>query len=133
MSWDIFVQELPPGITTVDEIPADFRPGPLGSRSDIVAGIMRVVPTADFTTPEWGRIEGTGFSIEVNLAPGDPVTSFAFHVRGDDNAAHLVADILDELDLQALDPQAPGGVFTRQTATLSLERWRHYRNEVLGT
>ena len=80
-----------------------------------------------------GRIEGTGFSIEVNLDLDDPVTSFAFHVSGNDNAAHLIADILDELDLQALDPQAPGGVFTRQTATLSLERWRHYRNEVLGS
>lgn len=132
MSWDIFVQELPPGITAVDEIPEDFRPGPIGRRHEIVAGITRVVPSVDLSNPDWGRIETAGFSVEINLGPDDPVTSFAFHVRGDDDAAHLIADILDELGLQAFDPQAPGGVFTRQTAASSLQAWRQYRTEVLG-
>lgn len=132
MSWDIFVQVLPPGITAVAEIPKDFHPGPIGPRADIVAGITCVVPTVDFTNPVWATIEASGFRIEISLPPDDPVRGFAFHVRGSDDAAHLVADILDELRLQALDPQAPGGVFTRETATSSLQRWRQYRNEVLG-
>lgn len=132
MSWDIFVQDLPPGVTAIEEIPTNFRPGPIGRRDEIIAGIMSVVPTADFSDPAWGTIEATGFSIEVNLAPEDPVTSFTFHVRGDDDAAHLIADILDELGLQALDPLSPSGVFSRQAATSSLERWSQFRNQILG-
>jgi len=58
VSWDVFVQDLPPGIDSIADIPDDFRPASLGPREAIVAGILTVVPDADFADPTWGRIEG---------------------------------------------------------------------------
>ena len=54
MSWDISIQHLPEGVATIDEIPDDFTPGPLGLRSGVIADILRVVPDVDFTDPTWG-------------------------------------------------------------------------------
>jgi hypothetical protein len=85
MSWDIFVQDLPPEAQKLTDIPADFRPQPLGSRAEVVAKIKAIVPQANFADPSWGIIDGGDFSIEVNMGEEDPVTGFAFHVRGGDD------------------------------------------------
>lgn len=51
MSWDIFVQDLPSDTKTIEDIPDDFVPRPLGLRSDIIAAILNVAPYANFTDP----------------------------------------------------------------------------------
>ncbi|MDJ0953879.1 MAG: hypothetical protein QNJ81_09375 [Acidimicrobiia bacterium] len=131
MSWDIFVQDLPAGITDVADIPSTFRPGPIGKHAEILAGIAAVAPDATFAEDGWGTIERDGFSIEINLSPDDPVHSFAFHVGGDAAAGDLIAEILDHLGLAALDPQAPGGVFSRDSAQTSFQHWSEYRDHAL--
>jgi hypothetical protein len=40
MSWDIFVQDVPASVQSVAEIPDDFQPSPIGSRAEILAGIL---------------------------------------------------------------------------------------------
>jgi hypothetical protein len=128
MSRDIFVQDLPPGATTVDDIPEDFEPRSIGlRRADIIAAITEIVPYADFSDPGWGTIDlpGTtivasdgpgvwlrGETIEVNLGDDEQVDGFAFHVRGGGiEADRLVAKILRRLKLRALDPSSDSGVF----------------------
>jgi len=132
VGWDVFVQDLPPGIDSIADIPDDFRPASLGPREAIVAGILTVVPDADFADPTWGRIEGPDYSIEVNVGPEDPVQGFAFHIGGGAMAAGIVADILETLDLRALDPQSDTSLFDAAQAVDSLRRWRLYRDQVVG-
>ena len=104
MSVDIIFQDLPADVDDAREIQADFVPGPIGSRAAVVRAIREAVDV-DFTDPEWGHVEGTGFSIEVSIAPSDPVESFAFHVRGDNDREvdQIVADVLARLGIRALD------------------------------
>jgi hypothetical protein len=133
VSWDIYVQDIPPSVKSVSEMPADFAPRPLGRRSDIIARIREVVPNADFTSPAWGLIDGPDFSIEVSMRDMDPVNSFAFHVRGGDLAAFVVADILRHLGFRAFDPSSPSGIFELDgDPTAGLRRWRHYRDSIIG-
>jgi hypothetical protein len=73
MSWDIFVQDIPPLARSVKEIPDYFDPKPIGKLSDLVARIREVVPNADFSSPAWGSIEGPGYSIEVNMGDDERV------------------------------------------------------------
>jgi hypothetical protein len=89
-------------------------PGPLPySHAQIIASIRRVVPAADFSDPEWGQIDGDGYSIEVSIKRVEPMRSFALHCRGDSQAVdYVVAHILDELGLQAFDPDNETGIFT---------------------
>lgn len=110
MSLDFFFQHLPVGIRSVDDIPADYEPGPIGARAAVVDSIRTVFPTVDFSDPEWGRIEGDGFSIEVNLRGEDPVRGFALHVRGNSPPDGAIAALADKLGCRALDPQSPTGI-----------------------
>ena len=80
MSFDIFVQDIPAAAKSVDEIPADFVPKPIGTRTAVVASLSKVAPKVNFSSPAWGTIDGDGYQIEINLGLDDPVTTFAFHL-----------------------------------------------------
>jgi hypothetical protein len=117
MSWDLFVMDLPDDARTIDDIPKDFVGRSLGPRSAMIQKVSEVVPEADFSDPAWGRIDGADFSIEVNMGPGEQLESFAFHVRGSDLALGAIAEILEHLNLRAVDPQSKtGSLFTRPRA-----------------
>lgn len=133
MSWDIFVQDIPDDVTSVEDIPDGFSPRPLGRRADILAGIRRAAPDVRFADDQWGSIEGPGFSIEVNIGAQDPTKSFALHVRGGDQAVYLVHDILTALNLRAFDPSSPSGIFSLPESSDGLRRWREYRASVLAS
>jgi hypothetical protein len=132
MSWDIFVQDLPADAATIEAIPPDFVPRPLGPRADIIAAIRSVVPYANFTDPAWGQIDAPAFSIEVNLGANELVDSFALHVRGGDAAVTCVAAILDALGVRAIDASS-GDFFHRNTALKSFQRWRSYRDQIMAS
>jgi hypothetical protein len=133
MSWDIFVQDLPAHARKVQEIPDDFVPQPLMSRQALLDGIRHVVPGADFSDPTWGVIDGPDYSIEINIGEGDPVSGFAFHVRGGDLAAGIVSAILEHFGLRAIDTGRDDGMFFDATAAAaSLRRWRAYRDRVVA-
>ncbi len=51
MSWDIFVADYPRSARTVEDIPDDYVPRPIGPRTDIIARIKEEVPSADFSEP----------------------------------------------------------------------------------
>src|SRR4051812_16339692 len=131
MSWDIFVQNLPADTRDVTDIPDVFEPGPLGRRSEIIRKILEVVPRADFSDPAWGQVEGPDFSIEIAIGPQAELEHFAFHVRGGDGAAAVVADILCHLGFQALDPSSESGIFNAANAVAGFRQWRAFRDRVV--
>ena len=132
MSYDIFVQDLPESANTVDEIPADFVPSPLGPRQLIIEKILDVVPMAVFSDPTWGTINSDDWSIEINIGEQDPCTSFAFHVRGGSEAIGAIAAILERLGFRALDT-SESGIFSADQASIeSFSKWRKYRMQVVG-
>ncbi len=134
MSWDIFVMDLPPGITSISDIPDGFAPCPLGRRSEIIAKLSALYRECDFTDPSWGILELPGCIIELSLGDDEELRSFAMHVRGDERAPNVVAHILGELGLRALDPSSESGLF-EQDATLrseSFARWQSYRSQIAG-
>jgi hypothetical protein len=131
MSWDIIAQDLPKDATTVEEIPDDFQPQPIGDRAHLIARIQHVVPHVDFTDPSWGIIEGDDWSIEVSTGKTELCHSIAFHVRGGDGAIGAVAAILNELKLRAIDCQS-SEFFSAGPETLeSFHAWRRYLDRVV--
>jgi len=132
MSWDVVVQDLPPQAKSIEDIPDDFDPQPIGRRTWIVDGIRAVAPFADFSKPDWIAIAGDDFSIEIGLPAGEEIESFAFHASGGDAAAAVIADILAHLRLRALDPSSPSGLFSPgPQAAEAMRRWRAYRDRVV--
>lgn len=131
MSWDIFVQDLPPGVRHVREIPDDFSPRPIGRRADLLSRLRQVVPEADFSDPSCGQLEGDGYSVELNLGEDDVVECLALHVSGDERAQYIVHLILESLQLRALDPSDESGIFSlHEGVSDGFSRWRDYRDAV---
>lgn len=128
MSWDIFVQDLPPDAKSVADIPADFKPASIGKRSMVIERIKEVVPTANFSDPSWGLIDGDGWSIEINIGAKEDCDGFAFHIRGADAAVDVVAAILQHLKLRALDSQTGDFFVAGAEAIDSFRKWRAYRD-----
>lgn len=133
MSWDIFVQDLPENVQAVQDIPDDFEPGSLGlKRTELIHRMQEIAPEADFSDPAWGRLDGDGYSIEINLGDDEVVSGFAFHVRGDERAPYMVQQLLDGLKLRALDPSADSGIFSLSEGSVQgFARWRSYRDRVI--
>jgi hypothetical protein len=131
MSWDIFAQDIPAEAITVSDIPVDFVPRPIGTRTDIIAAIQDIIPFADVSDPYWVRVRSPELDLEIGLGKHEPLMGFAFHVRGGDLAPGAIAAVLTKLNLRAFDPGSDSGIFDVASAAGSLERWRRYRNLVL--
>ena len=130
MSWDICIQEIPGDIGSLDDIPNDFRPRPLGLRSEVIARIKQTLPQADFSNPSWGVLDQPGFSIEFSMGSADVCDGFTLHVRGGGVAVATIARLLDHLKLRGIDLQIPD-FFSPEAAEASFRDWQAYRDRVI--
>ena len=131
MSWDIFVQDIPVEVQSVSDIPEDFRPAPIASRTHVLEAIQAAAPFADFADPTWIHIDAPEVCIEVSVPQDEPLMRFAFHIHGGEHSAAIVADVLGRLDVRAFDTASETGIFDLSRASESLHRWHEYRTRVL--
>ena len=129
MSWDLFVQDWG-SARTLEEIPDDFQPKPIGTRTKMVEQIKQAEPTVNFEDESWGIIENDQFSIEFNMGPDELLNSFSIHVRGNELAIPCIGNILKYLNLRATDGSTPE-FFDTNNAITSLQNWIEFRNKVL--
>lgn len=129
MSWDLFAQDFPP-VESVEDVPEDFAPAPLGPREAVIAKILAVAPDADFSDPSWGNLERDDWSIEFNLGDEAQCEDFALHVRGDGpGAMEMVDAILRAVGVRAIDAQT-SEFFTLEAARESFGAWQGYRDQI---
>lgn len=128
MSWDVFIQHLPASALRVADIPEDFTPLPLGTRSDVLQAIVAVFPTVDVSDPTWLRFDGPRYSIEFGTGTEEPVMSVALHVRGDESVIPEIAQLIDRLGARGLDSWT-GEFFDPETAAESIQQWRAFVDE----
>jgi hypothetical protein len=130
MSYDVWVQDLPAGLQSLDDIPDDFVPAIIGSRADIISKIMHVVPSADFSDPARGRVDGPDFWIEVGMSE-EQAQCCHFALGGSDAAVGVVSEIIAALGLPALHCGGDG-MFRREDALAGIREWRRYRNQIVA-
>lgn len=132
MSWDILIQDFPEGARSIEEIPDDFSPGPVGRRADLVRMIREAVPEVDFADPSVGKIKGEGFHVDIALGEDEEVKSIMLFVHGGGGAAAAtVSKIVGRLKLSAFD-FGSGDFFDPECAGQGFERWQKYRDQING-
>lgn len=131
MSWDILIQDLPKDAQSVEDIPDNFQPRPLGPRAEVIARIQALLPETDFSDPTWGLLDKPDFSIEFSMGEEDMCNSIMLHVRGGGEAMATIARLLEHLQLRAIDCQA-GEFFSLEAGQGSFDQWKAYRNRVIG-
>ena len=103
MSWDIGLFNAPPEIT-IEEIPHDYEPVPLGSVAEVLGRLQAAFVDLDLSDPTWGDLERSGWSIEFGIGREDPVRSIMLHVRGGgDDVVQVVRETAHVLGCRALD------------------------------
>jgi hypothetical protein len=103
MSWDISLFNAPPGIT-IEEIPRDYEPAPLGSVAEVLGRLQAAFVDLDLSDPTWGDLERSAWSVEFNIGAEDPVRSIMLHVRGGgDDVVQVVRETAHVLGCRALD------------------------------
>jgi hypothetical protein len=131
LSWDIFIQDLPQHAKTLDDIPDDFKPAVIGTRSDLIHQIKEFAGSANFGDPSWGSFDGPGFSVDFSMGDEEECTCIALHVYGggDDAVVAFVAGLLEHLGLRAFDPSSPTGIFAMDASLGGFERWKSYLDQ----
>jgi hypothetical protein len=115
MSWDIYIQDLPP-MATMAEVPVDFVPEPIGEREYLVKRIIDVFPMADRQDKDWlfVRSGDMDISIQVYMEDAVQVRYLLVHVHGGEHSAQGIAALLGHLGLRAIDT-ATGEIFDGDT------------------
>ncbi|WP_370416396.1 hypothetical protein [Streptomyces fradiae] len=131
MSWDVILLRLPDDVTSVQEIPADYAPDPLGRRDDVLAAVAQAVPDADLSDPAWGEMSSPTSSIELNVGSEDPVDTVMLHIRGSgDRVLTPVLRLAAALRCEALDC-AEGELIT-PGQTSGWHVFQQFRDRVMG-
>ncbi len=131
MSWDISILDLPADAVTIKDIPSDFKPNPLGARSELIVRIQELLPEADFKDPSWGILDGGDFGIEFNMGREEICGGFMLHVRGGGEIAiTVIARLLQHLKLRGFDCQT-GDFFRHDAAEDSFRQWQAYRDRII--
>jgi hypothetical protein len=132
MSWDVIVLDLPPEITSIGQL-ENYERRPLGSRSDLIAKISAIFPNADFSDPSCGvlRLPGCRIEFSMGMSSDDAVDYIAMRVRGGKECPDVVAQILDGLEMRAIDTSTCR-VFEQDPARRSrgFESWQSFRSHV---
>jgi hypothetical protein len=134
MSWDLFACRFPKDIVYVDDVSDDFEPPTIGTRAEIIYLIQKIVPMAYFSNPELGTLHSPDFDIEVELGGRDiqTVNTITFFIRGGETATGLIADILAQLDLRAVDTgRSDGRFFDPSEANEGFLKWKKYRDQIV--
>ena len=130
MSWDISIQDLPADAASLDDIPNDYVPRPLGTRSEMIARIQELLPDTNFSDPSWGMLIRSEFAIEFNMGSEEVCGSIMLHVRGGGPAMTTVTHVLKHLNLRGLDCQT-GDFFSLEAAEASFGEWQDFRDRVI--
>jgi len=103
MSWEILVQDLP-NVANLEDVPNDFRPGSIGTRTELIARIKKVAPSAE-EQDGWLFVQNAEVDLSIQFHMEDPqlVRYLMIHVHGGANSKARVAGIIEKLGLRAVD------------------------------
>lgn len=132
MSWDVSLTKFTRRYHTIQEIPDDERPHPLGTLAEVHAAVSEVFPGTNWSDPAWGVYDGKFGSIEFNVGRDDPVQSLALHIRASNEIVDGILALCKRLGCQAIDLSDSSLLDQSEHPAGGLEQWRAYRDQVLG-
>lgn len=129
MSWDVFLHKFSRRYSSVDLIPHDEQPLPLGSVTNVQKAVSDVFPGTNWDDPTWGIHDGEFGSVEFNVGEDDPVQSLALHVRADKAIIGGVLQLCERMDCQAIDGTESNFLDQSENPSSGLEKWLRHRNQ----
>lgn len=132
MSWDVTIMKFGQSYGSVEEIPDDATPLPLGSTADVHAFVTKFFPGTDWSDAAWGIFDSPFGSIEFNLGKDDPAESMMLHVRASNEIVAPIVAMCREYGWNALDCSTGELLEKSENPAEGIEVWRAFRDKVLS-
>jgi hypothetical protein len=133
MSWDVSIMKFSKPYTSVEAIPDDESPLPLGTVTEVHDSVTQFFPGTDWTDSAWGIFHSPFGSIEFNLGKRDPATGMMLHVRASSEIVVPIIAMCRGNGWHALDCGTGELLEQSEHPTVGLEAWTAYRNRVVET
>lgn len=130
MSWDVFLHKFSRRYSSVNQIPQDEQPLPLGSLTEVQRAVSSIFPGTNWADPTWGVYDGAFGSVEFNVGDDNPVRSLALHVRADKAVIGGILQLCERIDCQAIDPTDGSFLDQSENPSAGLEKWSRYRDQI---
>jgi hypothetical protein len=82
MSWDVMIMMAEGTPLSLQELPRDWLPKPMGDAAQVRAAISNSLDGVDWSQPAWGTFAGDLFTFEINIIATGSVDAFSLHARG---------------------------------------------------
>jgi len=102
MSWDVLLIRIPPELISSLTLPSDFK-SELGPRAEVISLLSKICPEASFADPDWGVLDGDGFSIEFDMGREDSVDTILLHIHGSGKAVEVIQKVCQMTGWSAMD------------------------------
>ncbi|WP_320957842.1 hypothetical protein [Enterocloster asparagiformis] len=131
MSWDVLLIRTKTNREAMDEIKSENII--LFSQAEIAREIGKIATElgagCDCQDLSWQNLDSDSWSIEFNVGKNAETESVMLHIRGSEPKEVLT---LLPVDLNARLIDCSTGEFIRPDEPTSFERWRAYRDQILG-
>ena len=132
MTWDVVLIKMPEGVSAIAEVPEDYL-APLGQRAEVEAAIRRALPGVDLTEPDWGRMAGPGWSMELNIGHKDRIDDIMLHIRASSEWVFgPISDLARELQCQAVDCGSGETLALVEPGVAEMAEWNDNRDRRNG-
>jgi hypothetical protein len=129
MSWDVSIHKFSRIFASIEEMPEDEKPLPLGARALVHEKVLVVFPETDWSDPAWGMWRSPEGSVEFNVG-NDPVESMMLHVRAEPSVVAKIVQLCVDNGWQGLDCSTGDFIEQAGDPTRGLEAWTAYRDHV---
>ena len=135
MTWDVYAVRAPMSVRALEDLPAGFRPAPIGSAEEIITAVREAVPWIDTTDPAWLRLAGDDHDVEIPLGKAHQVRDVTFYVNGGAGSVGVILQVCRQLGVTAFDTESGERLTPQSTPPLpappgedelASERRRHW-------
>ncbi len=131
MSFDVYFQSFPKAAKAIADIPATYKPPPLGPRDSILKQLKAALPSMKFRPNGIGEIKGDGISAELYFGDDDPCRSFMIVLRGGPMSATVIEAVC-RAGFRAVAPGVDAIITSGDDLGEALEGWRKYRDQMIA-
>ena len=132
MSWLALLIKIPDAFVSINDIPNDFVPEPLGSRDVVLTILADVFPDANFADSTWVQVDRKNYVIELMVGNEEPVESLGFRPHGDDTVIEALQLLCAQTGWRAYDTSSGDFINFATNPAQGFQAWRTYAQRVIG-
>ena len=132
MSWDDCIVRFSQAYESLQDVPQDESPLPLGSTAEVRTAVSSVFPETDWSDPAWGVYFSDLGSIEFSLGDDEPATSLMLHVRASAAIVAPIVELLKKQNWNGIDGSTGQLLEMAPDPTEGIEGWRAFRDRAFG-